>query len=130
MIYSLQAYTDLLLSLLSVGNIYIYIYVLVSIIQFFYRATSEYFYWQEDTNRYSWVKPPVPQKAVKVLEYIPLEEEVYFKFPGERGEGIGIIKRLRFDDQTGEDCYDVQHKYKQELYIKWVTRYMLLSFST
>jgi hypothetical protein len=27
MIYSLQAYTDLLLSLLSVGNIYIYIYI-------------------------------------------------------------------------------------------------------
>lgn len=83
---------------------------------------SLYHHLPSDPRRYSWVKPAVPQKAITVLEYIPLEEEVYFKFPGERGDGVGIIKRLRFDDQTGEDCYDVQHKNKTEVYIKWVSR--------
>ena len=48
------------------------------------RETSEYFYWQEDNNRYLWEKPELPMRKKVIVEYIPIGEEVYFKFPGKR----------------------------------------------
>jgi hypothetical protein len=89
------------------------------------KESSEYFYWQEDANRYLWDKPPLPQTKRVIVEYIPIDEEVYFKFKGRREEEIGLVKRLRFDDESGEDMYDVQHKFQADMFETWVSRMRL-----
>lgn len=87
--------------------------------------SSEYFYWQEDDNRYQWAKPPVPQKSKVVVEYLKMGEEVYFRFPGKRYDDIVVITRLRFDDETGGDMYDIEHKYDSTKKVTWVARMRL-----
>tara|TARA_B110000090_G_C13245472_1_gene394263 strand:+ start:218 stop:835 length:618 start_codon:yes stop_codon:yes gene_type:complete len=84
--------------------------------------TSEYFYWQEDENRYLWDKPPLPKRTRKVIEYLKIGDEVNFKFPGKRDEEVAIVKKLKFDDETGLDMYDIEHKYNKELFLRWVPR--------
>lgn len=45
-----------------------------------------------------------------------------FAFPGRRVEENAIITKVRFDDETGEDMYDLVHKYVPELAYKWIPR--------
>ena len=63
--------------------------------------TSEYFYWQEDENRYLWDKPPLPKRSRKVVEYLKIGDEVMFKFPEKREDEVCLVMKLRFDDETG-----------------------------
>ncbi len=86
------------------------------------KVTSEYFYWQEEDNLYSWVKPTVFQKKADPVNRFKENEEVLFKFPGRRVEEVAIITKVRFDDETGEDLYDLIHKYNAELKAKWIPR--------
>ena len=86
------------------------------------KETSEYFYWQEQSNRYSWDKPEVPERKLEVIEYIPIGTEVLFRFPKERDEEICLVTRLRFDDETGGDCYDIVCKTDNNKVVKWLPR--------
>jgi hypothetical protein len=45
-----------------------------------------------------------------------------FVFPGRRVEENAIVTKVRFDDETGEDMYDLVHKYVPELAYKWIAR--------
>jgi hypothetical protein len=89
------------------------------------RLTSEYFYWQPDTNEYSWTKPPVPDRTKKKVDYYQVGEQFLFLFPGRRVEDEVLITKIRFDDETGEDKYDIVHKYIEDLKMKWVPRLQL-----
>ncbi len=88
--------------------------------------TSEFFYWQEEDNQYRWEKPPLYQKTAK--DFIKKEyefkegEECMFLFPGHRKEEVAIIKKVRYDDETNEPMYDIQHKYNESLIYKWIAR--------
>lgn len=78
--------------------------------------TAEHFYWEEEENLYRWDKPELfkrPDK--KQIETLPIGEEVLYRFPGRRGDENAFVTKVRFDDETGEDMYDLQHKYNQEL---------------
>eukprot|EP00605_Chrysophyceae_sp_TOSAG23-4_P002678 GSChrysophyteH1.ASY1.ANO1.2954.1 assembled CDS len=86
------------------------------------KDTSEYFYWQEDSNRYLWEKPPLPERNEQPVKFHPIGAEVLFRFPGERDEEIAIVTKLRFDDETGGDCYDIEHKYNKDKKAKWLPR--------
>ena len=37
-------------------------------------------------------------------------------------EEVAIVKKLKFDDETGLDMYDIEHKYNKELFLRWVPR--------
>lgn len=86
--------------------------------------TSEYFYWQEEENQYRWEKPPLFQRKKFDIKDVVFKEgdDVMFLFPGRRFEEVAIVRRVRYDDETGEPMYDVQHKYTPELYYKWIPR--------
>jgi hypothetical protein len=89
------------------------------------QESADFFYWQEDMDAYSWDKPPVP-KTVYATKIKPLEvgEKVTHKFPGKEGEEVCTVMRVRKDDQTNEDMYDLQHDV-QPIYVKWVPRYKI-----
>lgn len=61
--------------------------------------------------------------CVSQLEPFAVEEEVLFRFPGRINEESAIVTRVRKDDQTGEDMYDLQHKYGPEIIARWVPRH-------
>ena len=46
----------------------------------------------------------------------------YHIFLGRRQAEVAIITRVRFDDETNEDMYDLHHKYNKELKCKWIPR--------
>lgn len=50
-----------------------------------------------------------------------------FRFPGRPNEETAVVTRQRVDDQTGEDMYDLEHKYMPELQAKWVPRHEVKS---
>ena len=86
------------------------------------KLSSEYFYWQEDENLFSWIKPNVFQRKKDPVNKYSENEEVLYRFPGRRTEEPAIILKVRFDDETGEDKYDLVHKYNAELKYKWIPR--------
>ena len=86
------------------------------------KKTSEYFYWIEESNKYQWEKPAVFQRKLDVAELFKVGEDVMYIFPGRRTEEMAVITKVRFDDETGEDMYDLVHKYVPELVCKWVGR--------
>ena len=90
------------------------------------QESADFFYWQEDTDVYSWDKPQVP-KTVYATKIKPLEvgEKVTHKFPESNGEEICTVTRVRQDDQTGEAMYDLQHDKKEAVKAKWVPRYRI-----
>ena len=47
------------------------------------------------------------------------------KFPGKNGEQICTVIRIRQDDETNEDMYDLQHGTQEDLRVKWVPRYRI-----
>eukprot|EP00595_Chromulina_sp_UTEXLB2642_P002328 CAMPEP_0196765016 /NCGR_PEP_ID=MMETSP1095-20130614/7395_1 /TAXON_ID=96789 ORGANISM="Chromulina nebulosa, Strain UTEXLB2642" /NCGR_SAMPLE_ID=MMETSP1095 /ASSEMBLY_ACC=CAM_ASM_000446 /LENGTH=1218 /DNA_ID=CAMNT_0042122169 /DNA_START=3024 /DNA_END=6677 /DNA_ORIENTATION=+ len=83
-------------------------------------TSSEYFYWSEDSNNYSWEKPEVPDRSKKVVELFEVGDEVLYRFPGMTRDELAIVTRIRTDDETGDDMYDVVHKIKPELQLKWI----------
>ena len=88
--------------------------------------SADFFYWQEDTNVYSFDKPPVPAVKEKVqIEPLELDEKVHYVFPGQQKSEIGVIVRLRTDDETLETKYDIQHRMNPDLLVKWVPRHMI-----
>eukprot|EP01038_Epipyxis_sp_PR26KG_P010329 gene10329-13878_t len=90
------------------------------------KKTSIYFYWQEENNLYQWDKPELYKKQViNLVEILSEGEEVMFRFPGRRNEEIVIVTKVRYDDETGEDMYDLQHKYNQDLSVKWIARHFI-----
>lgn len=86
------------------------------------RKTSEFFYWNEEDNQYQWEKPQVFQRKLDTKELLKVGEEVMFIFPGRRVEEIAVITKVRFDDETGEDMYDLVHKYVPDMAFKWIAR--------
>ena len=86
------------------------------------KKTSEYFYWMEEANAYQWEKPEVFKRKLDVRELLKEGEDVMYVFPGRRVEEMAVITKVRFDDETGEDMYDLVHKYVPELAYKWVPR--------
>jgi hypothetical protein len=86
------------------------------------KITSEYFYWAEEDNLYSWDKPNVFQRKKEPVNKFKLNEEVLYRFPGRRTEEVALVIKIRFDDETGEDVYDLQHKYNPSLLAKWIPR--------
>lgn len=86
------------------------------------KKTSEYFYWTEEANLYQWEKPQVFQRKLDAKELLKEGEDVMYIFPGRRTEEMAVITKVRFDDETGEDMYDLVHKYVPELAYKWVAR--------
>ena len=69
-----------------------------------------------------WDKPALPSKNLQLSEMYKIGEEVLYRFPGRRMEDLAIVRKIRFDDQTGEGMYDLENKYNSELYVKWVSR--------
>lgn len=86
------------------------------------KKTSEYFYWMEESNAYQWEKPEVFKRKLDAKELLKEGEEVMFVFPGRRQEEMAVITKLRFDDETGEDMYDLVHKYVPDMKYKWIPR--------
>ena len=87
--------------------------------------TAEFFYWQEDTNMYQWVKPETPKHIdpnSMMKELYQLGDNVVYKFEGFPSDEPAIVVRIRYDDQTGEDMYDLEHKFKPVHKKKWVAR--------
>jgi len=86
------------------------------------KKTSEYFYWNEDANAYQWEKPEVFKRKLDAKELLKEGEDVMFVFPGRRQEEMAVVTKVRFDDETGEDMYDLVHKYVPDLAYKWIPR--------
>lgn len=45
---------------------------------------------------------------------------VLYRFPNRTQEEVGVIEKLRFDDETGEDMYDLHPKFRPEERVKWI----------
>lgn len=88
--------------------------------------SADFFYWQEDTDQYTWTKPQIPQTKYQT-KILPLEvgEKVTFLFPGKGNEEEALVTRIRKDDETGEDMYDIQHCKTENLRLQWIERYRL-----
>eukprot|EP01031_Cornospumella_fuschlensis_P036413 gene36413-44172_t len=84
--------------------------------------TAEFFYWMEEENQYQWDKPVLYQRNLNPESEYKEGEDVMFRFPGRRQEETAVITKVRYDDQTGEDMYDLVHKYVPEMAFKWVPR--------
>ena len=52
-----------------------------------------------------------------------VDEEVLYRFPGRPVEEVVLVTRVRQDDETGEEMYDLQHKAAPELEARWVPRH-------
>jgi hypothetical protein len=85
-------------------------------------VSFEYFYWEEESNRYQWTKPELYVKKTNLEELFKEGEEIMFRFPGRRTEEIATIVKVRFDDSTGADMYDIKHRYNPDLICKWISR--------
>jgi hypothetical protein len=89
------------------------------------RLTFEKFYWaEEDWNHYRWDKPKIPENVVK-REILPEGQEMLYPFPGDIKPQLGVITKVRFDDQTGEELYDIEKKGKGGVKVRWVKRDLL-----
>ena len=57
----------------------------------------------------------------------PLEvgEKVTFRFPGKNLDEEGVVVRIRQDDSTGEDMYDIRHHHDEKLVVKWNHRFKI-----
>lgn len=86
------------------------------------KVTSEYFYWTEEENRYQWEKPEVPNRYNTVRDLLSIGAEVLYRLAGKYKAEPVIITKIRFDDTTGEDMYDIVLKYNQNLKFKWIPR--------
>lgn len=88
--------------------------------------SADFFYWQEDTDQYTWTKPQIPATRYQT-KILPLEigEKVTFLFPGKEREEEAIVTRIRKDDETEEDMYDVQHCRNESLRVQWIERFRL-----
>jgi hypothetical protein len=63
-------------------------------------------------NRYQWIKPEIPVIEVEAEYGLPLtigQDVLYWFEGGVRGE-LSVVSRLRIDDETSENLYDVYHK--------------------
>lgn len=89
------------------------------------KKTSEYFYWQEEENLYQWDKPELFKRKTDFKEAYKVGEDIMYIFPGRRVAEVAVITKVRYDDETGEDMYDLVHKYNNELSFKWVPRISL-----
>jgi ankyrin repeat protein len=88
--------------------------------------SADFFYWQEDTDVYSFDKPEVSKVVEKVqVEPLEIDELVNYVFPGKEKSETGVIVKLRTDDQTHETMYDIQHRMQHDIKVKWVPRYMI-----
>ena len=70
--------------------------------------SSEYLYWHEDTNTHQWIKPEISRIQLEADKVIyKVDDEVMFRFPGDWQDTLGIITKIRTDDETNEPMYDV-----------------------
>eukprot|EP01036_Dinobryon_divergens_P026472 gene26472-35131_t len=91
-------------------------------------VTSEYFYWDEEANMFQWQKPDVFIKPdASVIETFEVDSEVMYRFAGRPTEEKAVVTRIRKDDQTGEDMYDLVHRYAPETQARWVSRHEVKS---
>jgi hypothetical protein len=91
--------------------------------------TSEYFYWCEKGNRYSWEKPDVPEVQEEIGdEEVPLAvgQEVLYWFAGKMRPELVIITKIREDDETGERMHDIVSKRPPERRVVCVERMFLV----
>ena len=71
-------------------------------------VSSEYLYWHEDSNTHQWLKPELSKVESEIDKVIYKEDDnVMFRFPGDWQDTLGIITRIRVDDETNEPMYDV-----------------------
>eukprot|EP00981_Chlorochromonas_danica_P012742 scaffold5382_cov162-Ochromonas_danica.AAC.4 len=89
--------------------------------------TAQYFYWQEEDNVYQWDKPALYVKNTKPESAFKEGQEVIFRFPTRRMDETAVVTKVRFDDQTGEDMYDLVHKYVPDIMARWVPRMLIKS---
>ena len=63
-------------------------------------------------NVFTFDKPEVQLESnyIETSSALEIGEEVNFVFPEEEKESLGIVERIREDDETGEDLYDVRRK--------------------
>jgi hypothetical protein len=84
--------------------------------EFVDRKTLERFYWQGDDDTYSWGKPEYPDSVKQEYKVKPrLGQQILYKVPERPVEEIFIVKRVRIDDETGEEFYDIVHPEEPEL---------------
>jgi hypothetical protein len=89
------------------------------------KKTLELFYWQEDNNMFRWDKPKYNDAdSYKALEYFKVNQEVLYITPSKE-EVLCVIIKIRFDDETGEDMYDVCKKFDPTAVFKWIRRIQL-----
>lgn len=89
--------------------------------------SADFFYYQEDTDTYSWDKPEIPSTKVmkKIIQVLEIGEEVTYRFPHREVDDVVIVTRLRKDDETNEDMYDIVHKRNDNIKAIWVPRFKL-----
>jgi hypothetical protein len=71
--------------------------------------SSEFLYWHEESNTHQWLKPATHSVAAKMNAALnfKINDEVSFRFPGDYKDEIGMVSRIRYDDETGDEMYDV-----------------------
>jgi hypothetical protein len=87
---------------------YTYVYVYICI----YTYICNFIYIHIQGNRYQWIKPEIPVIEVEAEYGLPLtigQDVLYWFEGGIRGE-LSVVSRLRIDDETSENLYDVYHK--------------------
>lgn len=94
------------------------------------KVSCEYFYFMEEWNEYNWLKPPLPTFKLALnggdnIQYYNVGDEFQYVFEGRREPDPVVVTKLRFDDETGEDKYDIVHKWSTELKKIWVPRALL-----
>jgi hypothetical protein len=90
------------------------------------KITSQFFYWNEDQNLYLWTKPEVPDRGKNgALPLYDLGSKFLYVFPGRRVEELATITGVRFDDETGEDMYDIECTQAPLIKYKWIHRMRL-----
>eukprot|EP01041_Mallomonas_annulata_P002379 gene2379-4623_t len=90
--------------------------------------TAEHFYWFEEENVYQWEPPQIPSKDAE--EFVAIDDlfegdEVLFRFKGKKEPDPCVVTKIRIDDATHEKKYDIQHKFKKEIALKWVPRELI-----
>lgn len=88
--------------------------------------SSNFFYWQEESNSYQWNRPEIPVRQMK-KDSVPLTvgEEVRYQFMKEKSESKAVVVKCRIDDETGGDCYDLAKWDKPKVIEKWIPRFKI-----
>lgn len=90
--------------------------------------SAEYFYWYEPENLYQWDKPRISDPTAinrGEADILDVGQDVLYQFPNKHVFEKCVVTRQRVDDQTGEVKYDIAHKFKPEITVKWVFRVLL-----